>query len=240
MVAVGLLLGGGFLWFRDSSLVAVRDVKVTGASGPDAGQIRAALAVAARNMTTLDVNLGQLQTVVKPYPDVKRLEVSTQFPHGMRIRVVEQMPVAVLVEAGRKVAVAGDGTLLHEAVPHSPLPQITLPIPPGGQRLTGPALAEVRLLAAAPYQLLAKVGGVSDGSTHGLVAQLRDGPSIYFGDSAQLPAKWSAAAAVLADSGSAGPAYIDVTDPNRPAAGAGSDSSASASGATSAPTSTSN
>ena len=44
------------------------------------------------------------------------------------------------------------------------------------------------------------------------MAQLRNGPSIYFGDATQLGAKWTAAAEVLADSGSAGAAYIDVTD----------------------------
>ena len=34
------LLGGGWLWVRDSSLVAVRQVQITGVSGPDAGRIR--------------------------------------------------------------------------------------------------------------------------------------------------------------------------------------------------------
>lgn len=225
VVGVLLLLGGGWLWFRDSPLVAVHDVKVTGVSGPDAGQIRPALVAAARNMTTMNIDMGQLRTAVKPYPDVKHLQVSTQFPHGMRIHVVEQMPVAVLVGAGQRIAVADDGTLLHNVVPNSSLPKITVQVPPGGQRLTGPALAEVRLLAAAPQQMLSKVGDVSDGAAHGLVAQLHDGPSIYFGGSAQLPAKWSAAAEVLASAGSDGPVYIDVTDPNRPAAGAGSDTS---------------
>ena len=57
---------------------------------------------------------------------------------------------------------------------------------------------------------------------HGLVAQVRGGPSIYFGDATELPrAKWHPATAVLADPSSAGAAYIDVTDPVRPAAGAG-------------------
>jgi hypothetical protein len=50
--------------------------------------------------------------------------------------------------------------------------------------------------------------------------QLRSGPSVYFGDSADLDAKWLAATEVLADPGSAGASYIDVTDPSRPAAGA--------------------
>lgn len=229
LVGLVVVLGAGFLWFRDSSLVAVEHVRVTGASGADAVKVRSALVTAARNMTTLDVDMSQLRTAIQPYPDVKRLDVSTQFPHGMHIHVIEQMPVAVVLEAGRRIAVAGDGTLLHDVVPSSSLPTISLRILPGGPRLTGYALSEVRLLAAAPYQLLSKIGDVSDGATHGLVAQLRDGPSIYFGGASQLSQKWTAAAAVLADTGSAGAVYVDVSDPNRPAAGARSDSSGSSS-----------
>ena len=240
VVAALAVLGGAFLWFRDSSLVAVRDVKVSGVSGADAPAIRSALITAASNMTTLDVDMGQLRTAVKPYPDVKRLAVSAQFPHGVRIRVIEQMPVAVVIEAGRKIPVANDGTLLRGVTPTGSLPQITLPVPPGGQRLTGAPLAEVRLVAAAPSPLLAKIGDVSDGAAHGLEVQLRDGPSIYFGDPARLSAKWNAAAAVLADSGSEAPSYVDVTDPSRPAAGAGTDASTSATATSTAPTTTSN
>lgn len=208
--------------------MAVRRVVVTGASGPQAPQIRRALAAAARNMTTLDINMGQLHAAVAAYPDVKRLEVSTQFPHGMRIEVIEQLPVAVIVDGAQRIAVSGDGTLLHDAVPSSSLPVIPVRVPPGGPRLTGYLLSEVQLLAAAPYQLLAKIGAVSDGSAHGLVAQVRDGPYIYFGDSSRLSAKWTAAAAVLANAGSDGAVYVDVTDPSRPAAGVGSDAIASA------------
>ena len=47
---------------------------------------------------------------------------------------------------------------------------------------------------------------------------------MYFGDAPSARAKWLAAAAVLADPGSAGASYIDVTDPVRPAAGAGAPS----------------
>ena len=122
LVVVLVVLVGGWLWLRDSSLVAVQRVRVIGVSGPDARQIRAALVAAARNMTTLDVQMGQLQTAVAPYPVVKRLEVSTQFPHGMRIRVVEQVPVASRQAGGRRTAVAGDGTLLHDVGPTAALP----------------------------------------------------------------------------------------------------------------------
>ena len=239
VVGVVVVLGAGFLWFRDSSLVAIKRVQVIGASGPDSPHIRAALVAAAHNMTTMDVNTGQLHTAVAPYPDVKSLQVSTQFPHGMRIRVIEQIPVAVVTVSGRRIAVAGDGTLLHASGENSSLPVIPLRVPPGGPRLTGYALAEVQLLSDAPYQLLPRIATVTDGPGHGLAAQLRNGPVIYFGDAASLVAKWASATAVLANSGSAGASYIDVTDPNRPAAGAGSDGGAAAAGTTSASTATS-
>jgi cell division protein FtsQ len=219
---IGALLLGGWLWLRDSSLVAVTRVKVTGVVGPDAGAIRGALVGAAHGMTTLDVDMGQLRTAVTPFPVVAGLRVTTQFPHGMQIRVIERPPVAIVTVAGRNVPVAGDGTLIHDMPATASLPVVPLTVPPGGPRLTGPALLAVKLLAAAPLPLLARVSQVTTVSGHGLVAQLRGGPSVYFGDASSARAKWLAAAAVLADPGSNGASYIDVTDPVRPAAGAGS------------------
>jgi cell division protein FtsQ len=244
LVALLALFGGIWLWLRDSSLVGVRRVSVTGASGADAGQIRSALKAAARGMTTLDVNMKDLRTAVAPYPVVKTLQVDTQFPHGMRIRVVEQVPVAIIDTGGRRTAVAGDGTLLHDVAASSALPVITLAVVPGGTHVTGYVLSEVQLLAAAPYALLAKVASVSDANPHGLEVKLRNGPDIYFGDSTQPEAKWTAAAEVLGDGGSAGATYIDVTVPSRPVAGVGADAAATSgagatgSGATASGTST--
>ena len=218
LVAVVLaLLGGAWLWVRDSSLVAVHRVTVTGISGPDSGQIRGALTAAASNMTTLDVRMNDLRTAVAPYPVVKALQVSTQFPHGMRIKVVEEIPVGAIVVGGRSIPVAGDGTLLHDVVATGSLPSIPVRALPGGSSVTdAQARGAVAVLAAAPYQMLAHISQVTSVATHGLVAQIRAGPSIYFGDTTRLQAKWSATAEVLADPGSAGAAYIDVTDPRRP------------------------
>jgi cell division protein FtsQ len=219
-----IVLGGMYLWLRDSALVAVQNVRIVGTSGPDAGQIRSALRSAARTMTTLDVKMGALQTAVAPYPVVKSLDVATHFPHGMTINVSEQVPVAVVMAGGRRIPVAGDGTLLHSTQGQSSLPVIPVAVLPGGSRLTGYALGEARLLAAAPYPLLSRLSQVSDGPEHGLAGQLRNGPSLYFGRGNELAAKWAAVTEVLASSGSAGAQYIDVTDPSRPAAGTGTDS----------------
>jgi cell division protein FtsQ len=239
IAAVVALLVGGWVWVRDSSLVAVQRVTVAGVSGPDASEIRSALILAARAMTTLDVKMGDLRSAVEPFPVVKNLQVSTQFPHGMRIRVVEQVPVAVVAAGGARTAVSGDGTLLRDVIASSSLPTIALDVAPGGTRLTGPTLSEVRLLAAAPYELLAKVSEVSSDGANGLVAQLRDGPKIYFGDASQLALKWTAATEVLAGSAAVGAAYVDVTVPERPAAGGGLDkATAIAAGSSSGQTAT--
>jgi cell division protein FtsQ len=219
LVLIGLL-GGGWLWLRDSSLVAVRHVTITGVSGPDAGQIRSVLTLAARNMTTLDVRVGQLRTAVAPYTVVKSLRVSTQFPHGLRIRVLEQLPVAALVAGGRSIAASGDGTVLHDVASGS-LPAIPVPALPAGSQVTDrAALDALALLAETPRRLLGHIAHVTTSPPHGLVVQLRTGPSLYFGNASDADAKWMAATAVLADPSSDGASYVDVTDPAHPAAGA--------------------
>jgi cell division protein FtsQ len=240
LIAIALalaVLAGAWLWGRDSSLVAVRRVTVTGASGPDAERIRSALMLAAHNMTTLDVKLGALNTAVAPYPVVKSLRVSTQFPHGMRIHVIEEIPVGQIVMGARTIAVASDATLLHDAGSLPQLPSIELRSLPGANRITDrEGLEIVALLAAAPDQLLSHLSQASTSAAHGLVAQLRNGPSIYFGAPDRLQAKWIAASAVLADGGSNGAQYIDVTDPARPVAGASASSTSGAGTATGAST----
>jgi cell division protein FtsQ len=232
-----LALGGGWLWLRSSSVVAVKRVTVVGATGPDAKQIRAALTSAAQDMTTLDVQVSKLRLAVAPFPIVKNLEVSTLFPHGIRIRVIEQVAVATLSAGGQRISVSRDGTLLRDTAPTPSLPTISVPVLPGGARLTDPtALGDVAVLAAAPYALLDRVQTIGSSSAHGITVRLRNGPSLYFGDSALLGAKWMSAAGVLADPGSQGASYIDVTDPQRPAAGA--TASAVTSAATAAVTTT--
>lgn len=234
LVFVGALLAGAWFWVRDSSLVAVKHVTVVGVGGPDAAKVRSALISAARAMTTLDVQPDELRSAVAQYPVVKDLQVSTQFPHGMRIRVIEQVPVGVVVVAGRRISVAGDGTLLHDVPPPQNLPTIPVRVPPGGSRVSaGDGSDEVAVLAAAPYSLLMRVSQIIKTGPHGIVIQMRSGPSIYFGDATSLVAKWTAVSGVLADPGSAGAYYIDVTDPHRPAAGTAQTSTVPQKGVTS-------
>ncbi len=218
------LLGGGWLWLRSSPLVSVERVQITGVRGVDAGPIDAALQGAARQMSTLDVNAAALRAAVAPFHVVRGLSVATSFPHGLRIRVVEQLPVAALSAGGVRTAVAADGVVLGPALlssPHAPLPAIVLagsPAPPGGHVKDATVRAELSVLGAAPQVLLGWVGRVFTGR-EGLMVAMRGGVSLYFGNATRPHAKWLAAARVLADSSSTGATYVDVRAPERPAAG---------------------
>jgi hypothetical protein len=94
-------------------------------------------------------------------------------------------------------------------------------------------MGAVAVLAAAPYEMLARVSQVTTNNRHGIEVQLRNGPAIYFGDADRLDAKWTAAIAVIGDPSSAGAAYVDVSDPERPAAGGGSPSQSTTGGSSS-------
>lgn len=217
---VVLALGAAWLWLRGSSLVAVEQVKVTGLSGPGSARIRSALTAAARTMTTLDVRVSRLYTAVAPYPTVKSLEVAASFPHGLRIHVVEERPIAVLGAGARRVAVADDGAVLRGLRPKQGLPVVSVAALPVGPKLYDRGgRRELTVLAAAPTRLRTHVAKVLDTPSHGVVVALRAGPKLYFGAASSLHAKWLAASAVLGSATSAGAAYIDVTDPSRPAAG---------------------
>ena len=212
------LLGGGWLWLRDSSLVAVRQVTVTGVSGSDAPRVRAALEDAARDMTTLHVRDGQLHTAVEPFSAVEGVEAHADFPHRLNIVVHEHVAVGALTSGSEHLAVAADGTLLRNT-PTADLPVISIRAALGGDVLTDKrALRAVALLAAAPTVLRERVAKVYVGD-RGLTARLTRGPALYFGGGDRLRAKWVAATTVLADHSSAGATYLDLRLPERPAAG---------------------
>lgn len=209
---------GGWMWLRDSSLVRVDTVKISGANGFGSPAVRSALDAAARDMTTLNYDEAALRAAVARYPLVKTVTAQADLLHTLRIVVHERTPVGVIEAGSSQVAVAEDGTLLRE-VPVSGLPAIITKVPPGGNRVGDrKTQAKVDLLAAAPRSLRRRVTRVTLGG-HGLTAFLVTGPQLRFGDGRRLHAKWIAAQRVMADPGAASATYIDVRVPERPAAG---------------------
>jgi cell division protein FtsQ len=221
LLLLALALGAGYmLWFRDSSLVRVEKVTVTGIHTADGPKVRAKLTAAARHMTTLHVNAAALRLAVADEPSVHSLSVEADFPHGLRITVVENRPVALLVGGGRQVAVAPDGTVLDGVKPDGSLPTIDVGGLPSSARMpAGPARERVAVAAAAPSRLLPRIESISVQHGRGAVAELKDGPVVIFGRAEALDRKWAAATAVLAQRSSQGATYVDVRMPERPVAG---------------------
>lgn len=219
------LLAGGWLLLRKSSFTAVEHVQVSGLHGQQAQAIEAALNGAASHMSTLDVHTAALRAAVASFPVVRSVRAIPSFPHGLRIEVSEQLPVAALTVVGTRTAVAADGVVLGPALLSSSLPALSEPqgatSPQPGQRVQGQSLlAELTMLGAAPRPLTRFVTHVFTSlKGQGLTVAMRNGLLVYFGDAARPHAKWLSLARVLADPTSAGATYIDVRVPERPAAG---------------------
>ena len=219
LVAIAVVLGGGWLWARDSSLAQVRDVTVTGASSSEEAKIREALETAALDMTTLHVREESLRAAAAPFSSVAGLEIDTDFPNGLRIEVVEHEAVAALQIGDRTIAATGSGLLLRGVVPPEELPVIRMDASPAGERVDNAnTLTALGISGAAPKELRSRIDRLWTGPK-GMMVALVDGPDVIFGTADDSRRKWLAAARVLADPSSAGATYLDVRTPERVAAG---------------------
>jgi cell division protein FtsQ len=207
-------------WFRNSSFVQVEKVEVSGLAGPQARSIRTALVDAGLGMTTLHVREGDLRAAVSEFPVVRSVTASGDFPHRLRVQVELNLPVALLQTASGRVPVTADGLLLPDVPLTGRLPTLTADgVAPTDRVETGRAADLLRVVALAPGPLRPRIRSVGYRRANGLVAFMRRGPMLIFGDAQRLAVKWMAATRVLASPAARGATYIDVRLPDRPAAG---------------------
>jgi hypothetical protein len=144
--------------------------------------------------------------------------------------LVRDSRVAPEVRSPQAVATIGSGqsavavTASGAIVPWLPLPdEAELPLlppaePPQNGQLAGPMLQQARVLGAAPAALRPYLAGSYYGEG-GVDVETSAGIELRFGDASQLPQKWKAAAAVLADPSIEALDYVDLHAPGRPAIG---------------------
>jgi len=214
------LAGLYHFWLRDSSLVAVNDVQVTGLTTKDGPRIQAMLESVAEDMTTLHVQQGELEEAVSTFPVVGSIHVEPDFPHGLRIEVTERPAAALVSVDGVPTPVAADGTILRGLRAPEGLPLLRMEKPATENRVTDPTTLRGLLVAgAAPTGFPQRIERLSEDSEKGVVVELKDGPELIFGDADLVDEKWTAAVRVMADADAAGASYIDVRLPERPVAG---------------------
>jgi cell division protein FtsQ len=211
-----------FAWFRNSSLVAVEQVRVKGLSTSDSDRITTALEGAATEMTTLNFDESKLQEAIDRFPTVAAVSADTNFPTGVEITVTQRTPSMIVSSGDESVAVAGDGTLLRglevgEAA--NGMPAIEVREIPPGPKLGGEPLALATVAGAAPRELLGLIEKIEYDEEVGVEATMRGDIPIQFGPAAAAAEKWAAAAAVLADPRLDTLTYVDVRVPERPAVG---------------------
>lgn len=207
------------VWVRDSSLVAVTDVEITGVTASDGDQVNQALTTAAEGMTTLHVREQALRHAVARFSSVGDITTQIDFPHKLTIRVIERRPVAALAGHGKRIPVTGSGIIMRGVAADRDLPSVFLPQAPAGSRITDKQILNVLEVAAkAPEPLRGRTEELAV-DDRGVIAALHNGPELVFGNGLEARQKWAAAARVLAEISAQGATYLDLRIPGRVAAG---------------------
>ena len=126
LVAVLALAGGGWMWLRDSSLVRVSDVQITGVTASDGEQVKAALEGAALEMTTLHVREDVLREATANHPlgrrpaGEHRLPARDDDPGGRAPGRRGARPP----KGERRIPVTGTGILLRGVTADRDLPSL--------------------------------------------------------------------------------------------------------------------
>lgn len=219
MLAV-LLFAGYWFWLRDSSLVAVERVSVSGAGGDQ--ELVTRVEAAALEQSTLDVDESALLASIESDPAVRGLSASTDFPHGLELELDLREPAGYIPEDG--LVVAGDGVVL-EQLDEAPAGLALLEAPKGTKissatdRIDGEIASIASVVGAAPEPLRAQIDLAELDPVFGIVVEVGDGIELRFRSEQEAASKWAAASAVLADRELEATTYIDLTVPARPVAG---------------------
>jgi cell division protein FtsQ len=208
-------------------MFAVRAIEVDGASPAVAAQVRSQLrGYLGRSLVKVDG--ASVEQKVDGLPAVRASVVDRAFPHALRIRVVPELPVAVLRRGADAWLVSARGRVIA-AIPrgtHRALPRIWLP---SRTELDVGAFLEDEPGGLAARSLAAFVGsGFTDRITYvralngQLTFGLRGGLEVRLGAPVDLRLKIAIAHGLLpmlALPAAGGPDYLDLAVPERPVAG---------------------
>jgi cell division protein FtsQ len=203
----------GYLWA--GPLLAVRTVRVDGASTLPAQQVREAAGVT-EGTPLLQVDVDAATRRVAELPQVADVQVSRGWPATVVITVVERTPLAVVEEAGRRTLVDADGVLFDTITGPAPAGVVRLEVadPGPGDAATDAALAAV---AALPAEVRARVVRVTaDAGGSEVALRLGNGTSVAWGGGADSPEKAAVLVALLSqiDAGRLEAAgTLDVSEP---------------------------
>jgi cell division protein FtsQ len=220
LLAAGVL---AYVGARESSLFALRSIRVTGAPPGVASHVRAALApFEGRSLVGLDQNAVERR--LSALPDVAAATVDRDFPHTLQVSVIPAHSIAVLRRGPSAWIVSSDGRVIRTAgrFASPKLPRIWVPrsttVDTGATLGDADAAQAIAALATARRaRFEARIATVR-ASDQELTFVLAGGLEVRFGDSTDLPLKVAVVERLIPlVKGSS--AYVDVAVPERPVAG---------------------
>jgi cell division protein FtsQ len=220
-----LLAAGGlaYLGARESSLFAVRQIRISGAPPRVAAHVRAALApLEGRSLIGLDH--AAVERRLAGLADVAAASFDRDFPHTLRVLVTPAHSIAVVRRGAGAWIVSSDGTVIRAADRFAAprLPRIwvsrTTSVEPGAAVGDSDAAHAIKAIATARRAgFAARIAGVR-ATADELTFILAGGMQLRFGDLAALPVKLAVARRLLPlVQGTS--TYIDLSVPERPVAG---------------------
>ena len=219
--AVALYVAG-----RNTSLLAVHDIRVTGATARVERQVEQALQPLV-GMSLLRVGTTDVAERLLAIPDVETVTIDRAFPHGLHVELTTARRVAVLRQ-GKAAYVVSERARILASAPRgiSPaLPRIW--VPTAVDLSVGATVGDPRT-AAAVHAATAVVqdglGGLRVRTVQAgddlLTYTLRNGFEVRLGSLQQVSLKLAIARRILAQGGVE--RYVDVSVPERPVAGTNS------------------
>lgn len=204
IVVAALLVLGGCLALYSSSLFKVTSVEVAGNVHVSTSTILA-LAKVPADATLIRFPAADVAARVSADPWVASVTVSRVFPSGMRIRVTERAPIAIVDAGAAFWLIDGSGMVIAKpsTTDSGTVPLIRdvpgLDLKPGRRTVSEPLLNAVAVLNGIGPELRSTVKAVSAPSVDGATLITVDKVEIVIGQAVDLATKDQLARRILAE-----------------------------------------
>ncbi|MGD9696856.1 MAG: cell division protein FtsQ/DivIB [Thermoleophilia bacterium] len=214
----------GAYWIATGPPTAIQGVTVEGYDRPDRDLFLKAMGVTAAQGTIVSPPSMDIQRVAHRFPWVDRITISRDWPRDLKIAVVLARPAAVVSGTNGAMLVTADGRVLGPAPGNAVLGALRIagPVPDPGATLDDDARALVAFIATAKPKVAVRIRYLGVDATGEVSARLLNGPQLRLGLPERMPAKAIVLGLMLnklTAEEQAQATYIDLSDPEHPAAG---------------------
>ena len=221
-VAAVPAFAAGVLLVLHSSLLSARHVQVSGESHTSVATVLAVTGLA-HHPPLIDINPAAETAALERLPWVAHASVVPEWPSGVRVHLVERVPVAFVLDGPGRAAVldaSGRVITVESAASSMLVPLVPLAraagLPAPGSTV-GPLYREQLAVASRlPGGLRAHVRGVEMAAGGGVALRLVDGPLALIGAPTDLAQKMVSLATILASVPVAHVTTIDLRVPAAP------------------------